>query len=133
MTGYRPPVPTGMCRRQCLMTCAGVGMGMLAVVTPFARAAPPPTQSVWCSASDPSSQRLFISHPYQLPMTSRMALYAYGGRFARTVNLRFGMHLVLEGAYCHGFSTPHRAATAHADLIGRQAARDFQIISVGIF
>ncbi|PYD48459.1 hypothetical protein [Novacetimonas pomaceti] len=134
MTGHRPSAPhrplapMGMRRRT---ACMGVVMGMLTAAIPFARAAP--TQSVWCSASDPASQRLFISHPYQLPMTSRMALYAYGGRFARTVNLRFGMHLVLEGAYCHGFSTPHRAATAHADLIGRLAARDFQIVSVGIF
>ena len=91
------------------------------------------TQSVWCSISDPSSQQLFISNPYSLPMTSRMAVYAYGGRFARTGNLRFGMHVVLEGAYCHAFPSPHRAATAHADLIAHMAQRNFRIVSVGIF
>ncbi|POF62413.1 hypothetical protein CFR73_12495 [Novacetimonas maltaceti] len=92
-----------------------------------------PTQSVWCSISDPSSEQLFISNPHPLPMTSRMAVYAYGGRFARTVNLRFGMHVVLEGAYCHAFPTPRHAAAAHADLIAHMAQRNFRIVSVGIF
>ncbi len=91
------------------------------------------TQSVWCSISDPARQQIFISTPYSLPMTSRMAVYAYGGRFARTVNLRFGMHVVLEGAYCHAFPTRHRAATAHADLIAHMAERNFRIVPVGIF
>ncbi|MBE7619636.1 hypothetical protein GL297_08340 [Komagataeibacter sp. FXV2] len=111
----------------------GVHLGGMMAMAITAGAYAAPTQSVWCSISDPSSEQLFISNPYPLPMTSRMAVYAYGGRFARTVNLRFGMHVVLEGAYCHAFPSPHRAAAAHADLIAHMAERNFRIVSVGIF
>ncbi|MFT9258609.1 MAG: hypothetical protein ABF535_11145 [Acetobacter sp.] len=92
-----------------------------------------PPRSVWCSIGDQGSQRLFISKPSRLPRTSRMAVYTYGGRFARTVNMRFGMHVGIEGSYCHAFSTPHRAAMAHAALVARMADQNFKIVSVGIF
>ncbi|MBO1325143.1 hypothetical protein K2X14_08585 [Acetobacter sp. TBRC 12305] len=92
-----------------------------------------PPRSVWCSIGDAGSQRLFISTPSRLPRTSRMAVYTYGGRFARTVNMRFGMHVGIEGSYCHAYATPRRAAMAHAALIARMADQNFKIVSVGIF
>ncbi|WP_282760285.1 hypothetical protein [Komagataeibacter saccharivorans] len=90
-------------------------------------------QSVWCSITDGNSGQLFISDPMRLPQASRMRVFAYGGRFARTVNMRYGVHYALEGNYCFAFPSPRRAAIAHADLIARMADRNFQIVTVGIF
>ncbi len=91
------------------------------------------TQSIWCSISDPAGERIFVSNPIRRPIPSRIAIMDYGSRFARTVNSRFGLHVVLEGNHCHAFPSSYRAATTYAALVSRMADQNFKIISVSIF
>ncbi|GAB6968740.1 hypothetical protein JCM25156A_27780 [Komagataeibacter kakiaceti JCM 25156] len=110
-----------------------MGAGLLMGAVPPRAHAAPATQSVWCSITEANSRRLFISDPSHLPTTSRMTVFSYSGRFARTVNMRYGLHYVLVGNYCLAFPTPRRAAIAHADMIAHLADQNFQIVTVGIF
>ncbi|MCE2574201.1 hypothetical protein [Komagataeibacter sp. FNDCR2] len=117
--------------RNMARACIGGGV-LMGFALPRAHA-DPATQSVWCSITEANSRRLFISDPAHLPTTSRMTVFSYSGRFARTVNMRYGLHYVLVGNYCLAFPTPRRAAIAHADMIAHLADQNFQIVTVGIF
>ncbi|ACI50529.1 conserved hypothetical protein [Gluconacetobacter diazotrophicus PA1 5] len=90
-----------------------------------------PATVVWCSVQ--ADQRLFISDLIRVASTSRVALGVYGGRFGRTVNARYGLHLGLEINYCHRFKTRAAAATARAAMIGRTAAQNVGIVDVGVY
>ncbi|GBQ35438.1 hypothetical protein HLH34_01265 [Gluconacetobacter azotocaptans] len=90
----------------------------------------PPTV-IWCSV--PSGGVLYVSGVTRLGTGSFMAARAYSGRFGRTVNARYGLHLGLEGNYCHQSAKQSTAATARATQIGRMAARNVAIVSVGVF
>lgn len=121
----------GRWSRHMARACIG-GVLLMGPTLPRAHA-DPAMQSVWCSITEANSRRLFISDPAHLPATSRMTVFAYSGRFARTVNMRYGLHYVVVGHYCQAFPTPRRAAIAHADMIAHLADQNFQIVSVGIF
>lgn len=90
----------------------------------------PPTV-IWCSV--PSGDALYVSGVTRLSSGSFMAARAYSGRFGRTVNARYGLHLNLEGNYCRQSGNRATAATARAAQIGRMAARNLAIVSVGVF
>ncbi|MBB2175064.1 hypothetical protein HLH21_03875 [Gluconacetobacter johannae] len=90
----------------------------------------PPTV-IWCSV--PQGGALYVSDVTRLGTGSFMAARAYSGRFGRTVNARYGLHLGLEGNYCHQSAKRSTAAVARATQISRMAAQNVAIVSVGVF
>lgn len=107
--------------------------GSLSLILSHAARSETGEQSIWCSINDPASERIFVSSPVRRPLTSHMAVMDYGSRFARTVNSRFGLHVVLVGNHCHAFPSSYRATTAYTALISRMADQNFKIVSVSIF
>ncbi|AOX21037.1 hypothetical protein A0U90_12940 [Kozakia baliensis] len=93
----------------------------------------PRLQTVWCSVPDSNEPQLFISNPVQFASHSFIVINTYSGRFARTVNARFGQHLPLESNYCHSFPNASRAAMARADVIARASAHNVRIMTVSVF
>lgn len=92
-----------------------------------------PTAVLWCSVADGANQRLLVSSVTTLTNPSYITINTYSGRFGRTVNARYGLHLGLEGNYCHRAGTVTAASAARAALVARMAAQNMRIVSVGIF
>jgi hypothetical protein len=90
-----------------------------------------PGTIVWCSIQ--SDQQLFITGLARVANPSPVVIGAYGGRFGRTINARYGLHVGLENNYCRSFRNHSAAAAARANMIQRTAALNVRIVDVSIY
>lgn len=88
---------------------------------------------VWCEAADGMAGHLYLSEPREVRSASPMVLGDLSGRFARTVNARYGMHLVTTAPHCRRFKTATESASARETLTAAVSKKGMNVVGLGIF
>ncbi|GEN58219.1 hypothetical protein [Acetobacter nitrogenifigens] len=88
---------------------------------------------VWCEAADGVAGHLYLSEPREVRSASPMVLGDLSGRFARTVNARYGMHLVTTAPHCRRFKTATESTSTRETLTAAVRKKGMDVVGLGIF
>jgi len=97
-------------------------------VMPAAHAA-----GLYCSLSDNSVRRAYVSEVRRIGREPRLALRNLASRFRRTVNVEYSTYFVSNNGVCHRFGSP-AAAAFNLGLLKEKLQNDnFSVIVVGSY
>lgn len=88
---------------------------------------------MWCSLTDSSQNRVYLSDVQTFQTLSKIRLWAYSARFQQAVDATSAEHFAGESQACRIFASIERARTARAALIGDLRGTRTDMVVVGVF
>jgi len=111
-----------------IVAIAGLLVCCFLSVMPAAHAA-----GLYCSLSDNSVRRAYVSEVRRIGREPRLALRNLASRFRRTVNVEYSTYFVSNNGVCHRFRSPAAAAFNLGILREKLQNDNFAVVVVGSY